>query len=269
MYCGDSCTFDGITISIFSIIKHNKDELHFYILTMDYKNRLSLNEDLIKYLELEVKKVNNKSTIKLIDATEQFNRFIPKANIKTKFSPYCMLRLYTDLIPEIPDKILYLDYDVVCRASFKEFYNMDIDNHDYAGALDYYGSHFYRKKISEKDYINSGVLLLNMKLIREDDLFVQCRKLCKSHKMLLPDQHALNLLSKNKLIVEDKYNEQKEIKEDTIFRHFSATFRFYPYFRVQSIKPWEEEKLHSVLNIYEFDDIISKYKKFKEKINNE
>ena len=37
-----------------------------------------------------------------------------------------------DKISELPDKILYLDNDVVCLKSFDEFYNIDLTNIEYS-----------------------------------------------------------------------------------------------------------------------------------------
>ena len=82
--------------------------------------------------------------------------------------------------------------------------------------------------------------------------------------MLLPDQAALNKFCKPKLIVKRKYNEQHALKKDTVMRHFTTTFKFFPYFRTQKVKPWDIERLHEVLKYYEFDDIINNYLKFKE-----
>ena len=42
MYCGDSNTIDGIMISLLSITKHIDDELHVYILTMNFENHMAL-----------------------------------------------------------------------------------------------------------------------------------------------------------------------------------------------------------------------------------
>lgn len=266
MYCGDSNTIDGLIISLLSIVKHVKTKLNIYILTMDFESHKSLTKEHIEVLEKIVKDVNNNSFVKRIDAKSYYETCIPIANIDTRFTPYCMLRLYADLIPELPDKILYLDYDVVCNKDFTNLYNTDITEHEIVGALDYYGSHIYRKKLWQKDYLNSGVLLINLELIKETNLFAKCRNLCKERKMLLPDQTALNFLSKTKLIVDRKYNEQKDMEEDTVFRHFSTTFRFFPYIKTQSIKPWNIEMLHKVLKTYCFDDIIEKYKVLKESI---
>lgn len=35
----------------------------------------------------------------------------------TRFTPCCMLRLYADRIPELPDRLLYLDTDVLCAGA--------------------------------------------------------------------------------------------------------------------------------------------------------
>ena len=271
MYCGDSNILDGLIISVLSLIKNTKEELHIYVLTMKYENEYKkykpLDNNSINYIDNLLKKENKNSFIKLIDITDLVNEYPPRANIKTRFTPYCMLRLYADLVEEIPSRLLYLDTDVVCLKDPKELYEMDIDKYELVGVLDYYGSHFYRKNIYKKDYLNSGVLLMNMYLIKENKLFLKARRRCKWVKMLLPDQTALNLLCRRKKIIPRKYNEQRKIKEDTVFRHFTTIFKTWPTIHTQTIKPWDIEKLHEVLKVHEIDDILEKYLKVKEKLN--
>ena len=116
-----------------------------------------------------------------------------------------MLRLYADLVPNMPSKILYLDNDVVARAGFKEFYDIDNSKYELVGARDFYGKYFYSKNRIKRDYLNSGVLLLDLDLIRKSGSFKKCREMCRKRKMLLPDQAALNKYCKPKLIVKRKY----------------------------------------------------------------
>jgi lipopolysaccharide biosynthesis glycosyltransferase len=271
MYCGDSNILDGLIISVLSLIKNTKEELHIYVLTMKYENEYQkykpLDNNSIEHIDNLLKKENKNSFIKLIDVTDLVNEYPPRANIKTRFTPYCMLRLYADLVEEMPSRVLYLDTDVVCLKDPKELYEMDIDKYELVGVLDYYGSHFYRKNIYKKDYINSGVLLMNMYLIKENKLFLKARRRCKWVKMLLPDQTALNLLCRRKKIIPRKYNEQRKIKEDTVFRHFTTIFKTWPTIHTQTIKPWDIEKLHEVLKVHEIDDILEQYLKVKEKLN--
>lgn len=142
------------------------------------------------------------------------------------------------------------------------------------GALDYYGKLFFRKNLFEFDYINSGVLLLNLGKIRETGLFQKCRERCQTKKMFMPDQSAINKLVTSKKIVPRKYNEQKKLQEDTVFQHFTTGFKFFPWIRIVTIKPWQIDELHNKLKIYEYDDILEvytnefkKWKQEREKVN--
>ncbi len=47
-------------------------------------------------------------------------------------TPYTLLRLFADLIEELPNKILYLDIDMMAAQDISELYNTDITNYEYA-----------------------------------------------------------------------------------------------------------------------------------------
>lgn len=93
--------------------------------------------------------------------------------MKTRFTPYAMLRLFADQIEEIPDQILYLDDDIIVRRDLTQFYNQTLGKIEFVGVLDYWGKFFFHNWHSRHlfDYINSGVLLLNMTEIRKTGLF--------------------------------------------------------------------------------------------------
>ena len=264
MYCGDVNIQKGVWLSVMSITKHVSEPLKIYILTLDTvmngKHYESVTDAFIEHLNEYIKKVNPESSAKKYDCTENFLRSIPEINLGTRFTPCCMLRLYADEIQDIPDRILYLDNDVLCRKDFTSFYNTYLDIFDYAGVLDWYGSHFYRRLILFKDYFNSGVLLFNMKKIRQDNLFGKCRDLCQKKKMLLPDQHALNFKTFMKKRMPRKYNDQRFKHPDTVFQHFSTTFRIFPKFRAVTVKPWDFDRVHSVMKITEYDPLFEEFK---------
>ena len=261
LYCGDSNIKDGLFLSIKSILKVEKEALNIYVLSMDYLNYKKIDSDFIDYLDTLVKEVNKNSFVKLIDMTNIYQEHECKANKDTLFTPYCMLRLYSDLV-DLPSKILYLDTDVLVYRSFKDFYNINNTNYELVGALDYYGSHVYKKNPFKKDYLNSGVLLFNLDLLKKEDILKKARKMCATKKMLLPDQSALNILCKHKLIVDRKYNEQKAMQSDTVLRHFTTTFKFFPRIKTQKVKPWQINRMHDVLNCHEFDWLLDEYKEW-------
>ena len=79
-------------------------------------------------------------TVAQVDVSDLFLRQPPTANLATRFTPCCMLRLYADLVPDLPDRILYLDSDVIVRENLAAFYHQPMDGFELAGCLDYYGS---------------------------------------------------------------------------------------------------------------------------------
>ena len=269
LYCGDANIADGVLLSVMSVLENTHEPLNIYILTLrlktDSKTFYPLNENFRAFLEAYVNKFNSKSCVSLIDVTENFNNDIPLANIETRFTPYCMLRLYADELP-LPDRILYLDSDVICRKSFDEFYYQDIKGVELVGVTDYYGKWFFKNHPLHFDYLNSGVLLLNLDEIRKTGLFKKCRERCRYTKMFMPDQSAINKLSVSKRIADRKYNEQRKLKNDTVFQHFTTSFRFFPYIRTVSVKPWQTERMHNVLKLHEYDDLLEKYNELKSNI---
>ena len=273
LFCGDSKIEEGLLLSILSITKQITEELHIYVLTakFEYEGKCydRVSESGIVFLDTLVKQKRKENAVECFDVSEAFLAELPDKNMKTRFTPCCMLRLFADLVPKIPDKILYLDNDVVCRRDFTAFYSQDITNFEFVGVLDYYGSWFFRKKWYKRDYCNSGVLLLNMKKIRQTDLFGKCRKACIEKNMFMPDQSALNKLAVAKGIDKRRYNDQRRIHEDTVLQHFTTTFRFFPWFHTVTVKPWQMEDMHKVLKLHEYDELLDEFVVLKRKMNQE
>ena len=272
LYCGDQGIKDGLLVSILSLIKNANSKLHIYLLTINYKDSKPITDKTANFLDQLVKKKDKDNFVKKIDATEVFVKGLPKKNMKNPFikhffKPASMLRLYADQIPELPDKYLYLDYDVICRKDPSEFYNTDMEGIEAAGVLDIYGKNFYHYNFPKTDYMNSGVLLFNMKECKKSNLFPRAVKLCQTKIMMLADQAALNRTIKKRKLMPRKYNEQQDHpKLDTVFHHFSNNFKFWPYFKVQKVKPHEVDKIHNILKITEYDDILNDYQKLKENL---
>lgn len=259
MFCGDKGICEGIFLSALSICKNTKSDICFYILTASVEAHKAIPQGFADLLQRALQKKRLGHKVILLNITEQFRGYLPLANMGTRFTPLCMLRLFADLIPEIPDKILYLDTDVLCNADFEDMYGMNISDFDIVGVPDRYGKWFFGN-ILKHDYFNSGVLLMNMENIRKNGLFEKCRRMCRDKKMFMPDQSALNKLAV-KCKIADKYNNQGKMKKDTVLKHFTTFFRFLPRFKAVTIKPWQVEKLHNELKIYEFDDILKEYKR--------
>ncbi len=253
----------GLVLSALSLSRHIKEPLHIYIMTMSLwangRSYAPVSERTVLFLEGHLREKKAGSGVRLFDVSTEFQKRLPISNMDSRFTPYCMLRLYADLIPEIPDRILYLDEDVLCRRDCSAFYYQAMEGREIAGVLDYYGKWFFRENPLSFDYLNSGVLLLNMKEIRRTRLFRRCRGLCQANRMFMPDQSALNRLAGSKKICDGKYNEQRKLHKDTVFQHFTTSFRFFPFFHMVSVKPWQIERVHEELKLTEYDDLLEEY----------
>lgn len=259
MLCGNDRVFDGMLIALISISKHTKEALNVYLMTMDLtdvdKAFKPITEKDRQIIEKKLKERNNESKVTLVDETKIYKEeMIKNVNKKTHYTPYIFLRLLSDKIEILPDKILYLDTDIVCYRDISELYNIDISNYEIAAARDFIG-----RKWINRNYLNSGVVLMNLDNIRKKHSFEKCRKMCMNKRMVLPDQTALNKCCENKFILEDKYNEQYKRKEETVIRHFSMQLLYFPIIRPRNIKPWEIDKMHNVMKINDYDDIYEEF----------
>ncbi len=265
LYCGDKGIMRGVLVSILSLMEWNREPLRIYIMTVAYGKTVALPAAATEFLDGLVKEQNRKSFVRRIDATEAFERELPKKNMRSYFTPCSMLRLYADRMPELEglERILYLDYDVVCRGAHSDYHPMALPGVEAAGVLDLYGSWVYHYHgLFRRDYMNSGVMLLNMEEVHRGGMLRRAVKMCGERWMMLADQAALNKAIRARRLVDRKYNEQgQRPRPDTVLHHFSNNFRLWPVLHVQKVKSFETEKIHRVLKITEYDELLAKYER--------
>lgn len=263
LMCGNSKIFDGLLLEILSYIKYNKEETDLYLITMDLreinKNFTPISEEQKTFLEKILKRGNDKNKIYLIDMKDVFLKEMENSpNMANFYTPYTMLRLFADYLPNILDKILYLDCDLMFLGKIDDLYNTNIDNYEYGAVKDVLGEYFIGA-----DYQNAGVILFNLKKCRETGLFKKARLLCKTKKMAFLDQDALNHSVIEKYFLPYIYNVQRNMKKGTIIKHFCKTIRWFPFYHTKNIKSWQIDEVHKSLKIFCFDDIYDEYKKLK------
>lgn len=261
LLCGNKKFFDGALTQLISIKNRTNEAINCYIFTMDAsrlnKEYICMTDDQIDFLNDVVKSKNPESEVTKIDVTEIYEReFLNCSNEKAYCTPYTLLRLLADLIPDIPDKLLYLDIDIMVGKDISILYNIDIEDYEYAAVREKYGS-----KLIRPDYINAGMLLLNMKKIKETKLLEKARKLIKTKKLLFADQDAIFRSTTKKLILPRIYNEQSSFnRKDTVICHFCKRLLLLPYPRIENYKQWNVEKVHSILKCHYFDNDLEEYK---------
>ena len=264
IYAGNDLMFDGLLLSTLSMVRRTKEDIHIHFLTMSFVEKhhsfKPFRPDQADFIESELRKYNPNFKISIIDCTNEYNKLLKdNANEKPVYSPYCTLRLLADQYEQFKGKIIYLDIDTMLYGDIKELYDIDVTNLEFRASHDYLG----RRWIT-KDYFNSGVLLLNMDKIRETKLLEKCRNLVKTKKMYFTDQTALykSRIAFDYLPDEYRFNEQREVKPNTVIKHFCKGIRWIP-FKVYNVKQWEIDKVHNYLKIHDFDEDFELYKEIK------
>lgn len=267
LFSGNDKVFDGILTCILSILKRTKStkSFGFYVMTTDVTyikpEYMAFRDEQIAFLDEIVKEYHSENSVKKIDVTEFYQReFANCPNELAYCSPYTLLRLLADLIPDIPDKLLYLDVDILFQHDVELLYRYDISEYEYAAARDHYG-----KYLIHPNYINAGVLLLNMRKIRETGLFTKARTLLRDKKLLFADQSAIYRSTTKKLMLPQKYNDQKFLHKHTVVRHFSKRLFYLPYPHTANIKQWNLSAMYRAFGYSQFDDVLYEYIYLKKK----
>lgn len=270
LFCGNSKVFDGVLTCLLSIVKRTTENvrLNVFLFTMDVSrikaDYVPITDAEVDFLQNILRKYNPKSTVKRVDVTQLYEEnFAGSPNEGAYCSPYTLIRLFADLVPKMPDKILYLDADVMFNRDARLLYDIDVTDYEYAAANDHYGKYLIRH-----DYINAGVLLLNMKKIRQTGLFEKARKLICTKKLVFADQSAIIRSTTRKKLLPQKFNDQKFLHKHTVVRHFSKRLFWLPYPHTDNIKQWQVDKVHKVFRYHAFDDIYEEYLHYKSMLEN-
>ena len=264
LLCGNEKVFDGALTQLISITNRTNETLNCYIFTMNLErlnpNFKSITDKQVAFLNEVVKSKNADNKVTKIDVTELYEKeFYKCANENAYCTPYTLLRLLAELVENIPDKLLYLDIDMMAADDISKLYNIDVSNYEYAAVKEKYGCWIIRP-----DYINAGMLLFNMKKIKETKLLEKARNLIKTKKMLFADQDAIFWSTTKKLIIPRIYNEQSKFnKKDTVICHFCKRLMFLPYPHTENYKQWNVEEIHKYLKCYSFDADLDEYIKLK------
>lgn len=115
-------------------------------------------------------------------------------------------------LPQNLDRIIYLDPDLIVNKSLRELYAMDMSDYYFAAA-----SHtgpvlrkFNEMRLDmeeESPYINSGVMLMNLDLLRKEQCYEDVFDFIEKKKMLLllPDQDIISSLYGSRIYALDPF----------------------------------------------------------------
>ncbi len=261
LFSGNGKVFDGVLSCMLSIFKRTdtKEPFRIFIYTMEMirvkPEYTAITRQMTDFLEQTAKSYNEQNEVVCVDVTKDYEReFAYCPNEDAYCSPYTLLRLLADQVDGMPDKLLYLDVDILFNRDIRLLYDTDVTGYEYAAARDHYG-----KYLIYPNYVNAGVLLFNMEEIRKTGLLKKARKLIRKKKLVFADQSAIIRSTTKKKMLPQKFNDQKFLHTSTVVRHFSKRLFYFPYPHTDNIKQWDIGKMHKVFHYHAFDDILSDY----------
>lgn len=264
LLCGNEKVFDGALTQLLSMTNRTRETIHVFVMTMDLtrvrQDFTAITDGQIAFLNSVIQKKNPGNLVEKLDVTELYEQEFHECVNETAYcTPYTLLRLLADMIPEIPDKLLYLDIDIMIANDIKQLWDIDVTDYEYAAVKEKYGCWLIRP-----DYFNAGMLLLNMVKIRETGLLVKARELIRTKKLLFADQSAIFKSTTRKKLLPRIYNEQSKFnKKDTVVCHFCKRLMFRPYPHTENYKQWQVEEIHKYLRCHAFDSDLEEYMKRK------
>ncbi|MBQ6515632.1 glycosyltransferase family 8 protein, partial [bacterium] len=206
-YITDSNYFVPTLTSIMSVAENCKNsEVNIYVVCSDIKQRyLSILENIkFENCRIFIKKLDN-----------------PYLDLGTKHRHVSKTALLKFLLPEIfsdLDKILYLDGDILVYKDLAELYQTDLHEYYAAAVSDMRAVLRNKSNVSLRlgNYFNSGVMLLNLKKMREDNLTQKLSELKQNEEFQrFMDQDVLNKgFEENVIFIVPKYNFQYECFSD-------------------------------------------------------
>ncbi len=260
LLCGNEKVFDGALTLLISMMNRTEETVRVFLMTMDL-TRLkpdfrAITQQQTDFLDRVAKEKNPQNRVERLDVTQLYEReFGHCVNEGAYCTPYTLLRLLADLIPQMPEKLLYLDMDIMLAGDVKKLWDVDVTGYEYAAVKEKYGCWLIRP-----DYFNAGMLLLNMALIRETGLLKKARNLIREKKMLFADQSAIFRSTTRKKLIGRIYNEQSKFnRKGTVVCHFCKRLMFLPYPHTENYKQWQVEEIHRVLKCYAFDRDLEEY----------
>ncbi|MDR3256572.1 MAG: hypothetical protein LBT18_02825 [Endomicrobium sp.] len=219
-FCFDENLWMQAGVAIYSLLHNSNDKCNYNIYCLVTERVLNEFRDVLKEL---VNKNSQISTITFINITSDFD------NVNTtSWSKGVVYRLLLyKLLPDL-EKIVYCDVDVVFTSDLCELNSIDVGNNYLAATIDYcpipYNNELWRKYNlyelrNQKRYVNSGVLVMNLKKIREDELYKKWFELSK-YSFPYPDQDMLNISCRDKIkYIDEKYN---STEKESVIIHYAG-----------------------------------------------
>ena len=242
-------------------VNHKTNEhIDFYIIddgiSAKFKNQLELVAD------------PSRITLKWFKSKEIIPKDIVIPMDKSSFPITVFLRIFIPyMIDQHAEKVIYLDVDTIVQDDISNLWNISLGDftigavQDYSKTVDcrWAGIPNYKELGLPGDtkYFNSGVLLINPKKWRQEDITNQVIAVLSKYKehVVMPDQYGLNVVfAKKWLELDSKWNwfaNQENLSPSLVhfveIKPIFTTYKFSEdykkeFFRYLAMTPWKNFK---------------------------
>ena len=190
-------------VAMQSLVEHTSPE-NYYKIHILHKTLTNENKEIIKSYETEnisVEFCSLEGIVKKIDSAL-------KLRLRDYYSDTIYYRLFIQLLYPHYDKAIYLDADMIIQTDIAELYNMNIGDNLLATVRDEVvnGNETFKEYskvalgLDPEDYFNSGMLLMNLKGMREISIEEKFLYMLTKYNLdtIAPDQDYLNILCKGR-----------------------------------------------------------------------
>lgn len=213
-----------LSVAILSIVDHASSNNHYHIIVLEQ----DLSEK-NKHILTELGTDNVKITFTRINDSDLQKQMVGE-HTKLK-GDYFTLTIYyrlfiAKIFPQF-DKALYMDADIVCNTDIANLYNIDLKDNFLAAAHDTFAADYPQTVRYAEDvigipidkYFNSGILVLNLKQLRNHDFTDHFLHLLNKYHfdIMAPDQDYLNVICRNHVLhLPQKWNTMPTIHGEKV-----------------------------------------------------
>lgn len=180
---------------LYSIFMNTESESRMHIICL-------LSEDIPEWLRQKIQLVGGeRAQYSFVNLQGRLRDIYVDAKY-TEAASYRLL--LPDLLPEY-DKVVYIDCDVIVRNDLGKLYRtINLENNYLAAVfeapMDFQVERFKALGCNPMEYINSGFLIMNLELMRRDNMVEKFIEASKADYLEFPDQDVLNQLCKGRII---------------------------------------------------------------------
>lgn len=256
-----------LTVAMRSLIEHTSSQNIYRVIILTSSMNKE-NREKIKNMETSNVKISFEDVSKSL---EKINNEL-KLRLRDYYSIAIFYRLFIPSLFTLYEKAIYLDADMVILDDIANLYNMDMGNNLLMATTDMVvneSESFCRYSevalgLEPKNYINSGMLVMNLREMRKEKIEQKFIYLLLKYNMevIAPDQDYLNLLCKGRIKYIDEHWDKmadygKDIPEENV--------KIVHYNMMR--KPWHYEDVAYSNVFWKYAKKTDYYDSLKEELN--